>query len=183
MSTYGLTGELTGLADWIDSQLSDELASRQFIAEHASARLRDIAAAVDAGEMTEDEACGHAAAIPPLETERQARELPAVRAVWAAFDADPGPGKMAPHTERMLLAAMEPSGVVLGAYDRRIIAWLAGWEPQTCAVIAGLIQRAATLAEPRVREVLEEATRAAAEAAVSAYVRGMGLPAPRDGDR
>ena len=30
----------------------------------------------------------------------------------------------------------------MGAYDRRILAWLAGFEPQTCAVVAGLITRA-----------------------------------------
>jgi hypothetical protein len=32
--------------------------------------------------------------------------------------------------------------VYLGAYDHRIIEWLTGWEPSTCAVIAGLISRA-----------------------------------------
>ena len=78
----------------------------------------------------------------PLETERQARELPAVRAVYAAFGADPGPGKMTPHNLAMLEGACEAAGLELGAYDRRILAWLAGWEPQTCAVVAGLITRA-----------------------------------------
>jgi hypothetical protein len=37
-------------------------------------------------------------------------------------------------------------GVQLGAYDRRIIDWLANYEPATCAVVASLIARAA---EPR----------------------------------
>jgi hypothetical protein len=32
--------------------------------------------------------------------------------------------------------------VQLGAYDQCILLWLAGWEPATCAVIAGLITRA-----------------------------------------
>jgi hypothetical protein len=78
----------------------------------------------------------------PLETEQQARELPGVRAIFAAFDRDPGPGKMAPHTHKMLISACAAAGVELGDYDRRILLWLSGWEPQTCAVIAGLISRA-----------------------------------------
>jgi hypothetical protein len=80
--------------------------------------------------------------IPPLDTEQQARELPAVRAVYDAFDADPGVGRMAPRNAAMLEEACSAAGVELGAYDRRILAWLAGWEPSTCAVVAGLITRA-----------------------------------------
>jgi hypothetical protein len=34
------------------------------------------------------------------------------------------------------------SGVALGAHDRRILDWLAGYEPSTVAVICGLISRA-----------------------------------------
>jgi hypothetical protein len=78
----------------------------------------------------------------PFETERQVRELPAVRAVYEAFDADPGVGRMAPHNERMLRESCAAAGVALGAFDVRIVSWLAGWEPETCAVIAGLISRA-----------------------------------------
>lgn len=80
----------------------------------------------------------------PFETEQQARETPEVRAVWAVFDAEPGTGKMAPHNYLMLVSACEAAGVDLGgpsSYDRQILAWLAGWEPQTCAVVAGLISR------------------------------------------
>jgi len=86
----------------------------------------------------------------PFETEREARELPAVRAVYDAFDAAPGVGKMAPHNYLMLVKACEAAGIDLGSpssYDRRILAWLSGWEPQTCAVIAGLIGRARQLQE------------------------------------
>jgi hypothetical protein len=78
----------------------------------------------------------------PFGTERQVRELPAVRAVYEAFDADPGVGGMARHNERMLLESCAAAGVALGAFDARIVSWLAGWEPGTCAVIAGLISRA-----------------------------------------
>lgn len=78
----------------------------------------------------------------PFETEQQASAHPAVREVYEAFDRDPGPGKMAPHNAAMLAQACESAGVKLGAYDQRIITWLAMWEPATCAAIAGLITRA-----------------------------------------
>jgi hypothetical protein len=42
----------------------------------------------------------------------------------------------------MLMDACLGSGVQLGAWDARIVEWLAGFEPSTCAVIAGLICRA-----------------------------------------
>ena len=80
---------------------------------------------------------------PPVQTERQARQLPAARAVYAAFEADPGPGKMTPHSRAILAAAFEAADVELGAYDRFIADWLATWEPATCAVVAGWITRAA----------------------------------------
>jgi hypothetical protein len=93
--------------------------------------------------MTAAAARSMAPAAGPLETEAQARQLPAVRAVRDAFSADPGTGKMAPHNFAMLTSACEAAGVDLGAYDRTILGWLAGWEPHTCAVIAGIITRAA----------------------------------------
>ncbi len=83
----------------------------------------------------------------PFDTEQQARELPAVQAVYAAFRADPGTGKMQPHTQRLLLDALAAAGVYLGAYDHQIVLWLAQWEPQVCAVIAGWIERASQAAE------------------------------------
>jgi hypothetical protein len=42
----------------------------------------------------------------------------------------------------MLLDVLLAADVELGAYDRRIVEWLARWEPATCAVIAGLVSRA-----------------------------------------
>ena len=38
---------------------------------------------------------------------------------------------------------MRAARVQPGDWDHRVLAWLAGWEPATCAVIAGLICRAA----------------------------------------
>jgi hypothetical protein len=79
----------------------------------------------------------------PYQTEAQARERPAVRAIYDAVHADRRRGVMAEGSHRLLEQACTTANVELGAYDRRILAWLAGWEPQTCAVIAGLITRAA----------------------------------------
>jgi hypothetical protein len=42
----------------------------------------------------------------------------------------------------LLLDVLLAAGVELGAWDQRIVAWLAGFEPSTCAVIAGMIIRA-----------------------------------------
>lgn len=83
----------------------------------------------------------------PFETERQALDTPAVRAVFTAFEAAPGQGHMQPPNLAMLRAACEGADVELGAYDLRILAWLAGWEPQVCAVVAGLITRASSHGE------------------------------------
>jgi hypothetical protein len=82
----------------------------------------------------------------PFESEAEVSKLPEVRAVYAAFDADPGAGKMAPHNLRMLLDALAGAGVYLGAYDHRIAEWLAGWEPTAVAVIAAWVTRASKVA-------------------------------------
>jgi hypothetical protein len=74
----------------------------------------------------------------PFETLRQAQEY----AVACAGVSDPLDAIGASRNRRMMLAAIEAAGVELGTYDRKIIDWLAGFEPFTCAVIAGLITRA-----------------------------------------
>ena len=76
----------------------------------------------------------------PYETESDTK--PVTAPVYAAFRADPGVGKMAPHDRQVLDDVIAAAGVELGAYDLRILGWLAGWEPATCAVVAGLITRA-----------------------------------------
>jgi hypothetical protein len=78
----------------------------------------------------------------PFETKHEASRLPAVQAIYAAFRADPGVGRMAPHSLRMLDEACAAARVDLGAFDRRVLAWLSEWEPETAAVVAGLIARA-----------------------------------------
>jgi hypothetical protein len=144
------------LADYQRAAETEDVASRAMWA----ARLADMLGYVLAPAAASPRVT---AAAPALETEQQARELPAVRAVWAAFDADPGPGKLYPHNEAMLLQACAAAGVTLGAFDRRILGWLAGWEPTTCAVIAGLITRAAAAGQkmlpPGYESVLGQAVR------------------------
>lgn len=46
-----------------------------------------------------------------------------------------------------LIAAL--AGVQLGDWDKRIVEWLADWEPSTVAVVSGLITRARATALPR----------------------------------
>jgi hypothetical protein len=79
----------------------------------------------------------------PFATERDAQQA-AVQ-----YTGPPGasltgpPGQLAEANRSMLLDAVNAAGVELGDYDRRILDWLAGYEPSTCAVIAALIARAA----------------------------------------
>lgn len=76
----------------------------------------------------------------PYETSAEVRNLPSVR---AAYDAMHAGRSTAGECEKILRDACGRAGVALGSYDARIIRWLSGWEPEVCAVIAGLIERAA----------------------------------------
>ncbi|WP_141579637.1 hypothetical protein [Actinomadura sp. WMMA1423] len=76
--------------------------------------------------------------VGPYETDQQAADT--VSHVYA--HARTAPGTMGRLSLDQLTAACEAAGVELGAYDLRILRWLAGWEPETCAVIAGIILRA-----------------------------------------
>lgn len=75
----------------------------------------------------------------PYETEQEVLALPAVR---AAFDAITGTGTGLPERLAILEQALSGAGVELGAYDRRIADWMAGWEPTTVKVIADWVTRA-----------------------------------------
>ena len=74
----------------------------------------------------------------PFETERQAREAATVLAGGQYPHANITAANLAALTD-----AANVAGLHLGAYDRRILEWLSGYEPAMCAVIAGLITRAA----------------------------------------
>jgi hypothetical protein len=71
----------------------------------------------------------------PYQTERQAREA----SLWATDGHRYGMSISAANLADLAAAL---SGVELGDYDRRIVEWLAGFEPSTVAVISSLIQRA-----------------------------------------
>lgn len=122
---------LASLADWIDDRLGNEPADRQTICEAVAAQLRDMVAA-----LREPAPAGSGpASAGPFETRSQATG--AVRHVI-----DSTPGSWADGTYRLLEGACQAAGVKLGAYDHQILLWLAGWEPWTCVVVAGLITRA-----------------------------------------
>ena len=75
----------------------------------------------------------------PFETERDARKA----AIGQGGPAEPDWSILSPGQRyKLLLNACADAGVFLGAYDHRIIEWLAGWEDATVAVVAGLIARA-----------------------------------------
>jgi hypothetical protein len=60
-----------------------------------------------------------------------------------AFDDIRSIGRSDEALQLRLVEACQDVGVRLGVYDRRILAWLAGWEPETVQVVTGLIRRAA----------------------------------------
>ena len=80
----------------------------------------------------------------PFETEREA-----IAAVRHILDTEPGTGAWQEGILALLTDACANAGVQVGAYDSRILHWLTNWEPQTVAVIAGLITRAAAGKHPR----------------------------------
>lgn len=73
----------------------------------------------------------------PYEAERDA-----IAAVRHILDSEPGTGAWQKGSLALLMDACTDAGVAVGAYDSRILQWLTKWEPQTVAVIAGLITRA-----------------------------------------
>ena len=77
----------------------------------------------------------------PYETEDQALATSAVRVVYGAYRA--GITSLHDGSADLLLSACEQAEVTLGAYDRRILIWLAMFEPQAAAAVAGIIIRAA----------------------------------------
>jgi hypothetical protein len=74
----------------------------------------------------------------PFNEEREAR-----RAAHATVAPEAGWSILRGPQNRLLLErACKAAGVELGAYDRRILDWLAGYEDSICMVVAGLIGRA-----------------------------------------
>jgi hypothetical protein len=78
----------------------------------------------------------------PFETEREVLESPTVQAIYAELGRTPVPGELTAANLKMLLDAVSIAAVSVGAYDVDVLEWLAGHDPQVCAVIASLITRA-----------------------------------------
>ena len=80
----------------------------------------------------------------PFETEREAHA-----SALAAIPTDSGRVILSRSQNRLLFErACEAAGVELGLFDLRILDWLANYEDSTCAVIAGLVARAAAAGRP-----------------------------------
>jgi hypothetical protein len=75
----------------------------------------------------------------PYETEQQTRAD--VACVYEQSRRSTLRDALAEANYAYLINACERAGVELGRYDARILTWLANWEPETCAVVAGLICR------------------------------------------
>jgi len=83
----------------------------------------------------------------PFETEMEALAA----SLWAK--AGPQAGNMRTANLADLAAEIGDARVAIGAHDAKIIEWLAGWEPSTVAVVAGLIHRAHESGRARSGEV------------------------------
>ncbi len=79
----------------------------------------------------------------PYQNEREAAAAAQPALVQPMRSFHGRPRGMAQGCHRLLCEACTAAGVELGAYDHKILLWLAEWEPTTCAVIAGIIRRAA----------------------------------------
>lgn len=83
----------------------------------------------------------------PYDLEEQTYVEPMPTAVTALHDSgrvrSGDPDRLVRDTQaRALLAAVLDAGVEIGEFDRRILVWLAGWEPSTVQVLIGIISRA-----------------------------------------
>ncbi|MDL4814953.1 DUF6907 domain-containing protein [Actinomadura opuntiae] len=94
-----------------------------------------------AARLRSHQAAGLPTDLGPYETEQQAAET-----VREAYGNVTDLGTMGRFNMARLNAACAAAGVRLGAYDRRILGWLAGWEPETVAVVVGLVVRASRAA-------------------------------------
>lgn len=90
----------------------------------------------------------------PYETRRQAAAD--VAEVYAQGRISVRRGVMGEANLARLKDTCEQAGINLGSYDSQILAWLAGWEPETCGVIAGLVSRAYAAGLARAVPMLDE---------------------------
>lgn len=82
----------------------------------------------------------------------------------AVADADPGSGPMtrdviaarATARTRYVRGVLEVCGVQLGAYDKRIAEWVAGWDIDTIQTIAAWVERAHAAGRDALREEIAD---------------------------
>jgi hypothetical protein len=79
----------------------------------------------------------------PFDSRDDVHALPVVQAAYDAASISPRRAIMEERNHRLLCKACADAGITVGAYDHQILLLIAGYEPETCAVIAGLIRRAA----------------------------------------
>lgn len=75
----------------------------------------------------------------PYDSERQTHDSPLLRDIG---DVTPARNVHTSINRMHLTKALRKADVNLGTHDRRIVDWLAGWEPSTVQVVIGLISRA-----------------------------------------
>ena len=59
------------------------------------------------------------------------------------------PGGFVPQAERAEILAGVLAGIELGAWDRRILEWMAGWDASTVLTVASWIARSRVAGPPR----------------------------------
>ena len=74
--------------------------------------------------------------------EHTRRQSPGVVVPTGRVDRDPRGWLDRAGREALLSDALRAAGVQLGAVDRRVLVWLAGWEPATVAVVGSWLRRA-----------------------------------------
>ena len=75
--------------------------------------------------------------------------MSAARPVVPAGPVEAPPRGFVPEGERAEILAGVLAGIEMGAWDRRIAAWLAGWDAATVVTIASWIERSRTARGPR----------------------------------
>ena len=68
--------------------------------------------------------------------------MSAVRLEVPAGPLEPAPGGFVPRAGQAEILAGVLAGVELGAWDRRIVEWMAGWDASTVLTVASWIARA-----------------------------------------
>lgn len=122
----------------------------------------------------------------PYETSREAFDAARVlRESVAAADPGSGPmtrGVIAARTKarvQYVRGVLEVASVQLGAYDKRIAEWVAGWDVETIQTITGWVARAHAAGQDALREEIADLNARTASLEAAAYVHalpGIDLP-------